>query len=143
MVIMSTTSEMWSHAGWPQITVPLGFFDPSEPLVSCTLKTRDGDEVPPPVASWNSHPNRSVCLKSITFRTRLIVVLTNRGFGITFAGVAFSEANLIRIAYAFEQATLVRKRGKTYSEATPKTQLKDIISARVRPSPEGKSVTVS
>lgn len=32
-----------------------------------------------------------------------------RAFGITFAGTAFSEATLIRIAYAFEQATKHRR----------------------------------
>lgn len=52
-----------------------------------------------------------------------------RPYGITFAGAGFSEEVLIKIAYAYEKVTQVRQQGKTYAEATPKTQLLDIINA--------------
>lgn len=35
---------------------------------------------------------------------------SGRPFGVTFAGKAFSETTLIRIAYAFEQRTKHRKK---------------------------------
>lgn len=34
---------------------------------------------------------------------------SGRPFGITFAGTAFSEGTLIKLAYSFEQATKWRK----------------------------------
>jgi len=34
---------------------------------------------------------------------------TGKPFGVTFAGTAFSEGVLIKLAYAFEQATKHRK----------------------------------
>lgn len=53
--------------------------------------------------------------------------LGHRPFGISFAGAALSEATLIRVAHVFEQATQQRRKCMTYPEATPTTQLKDVI----------------
>ncbi|KAF8840643.1 amidase signature enzyme [Paxillus ammoniavirescens] len=50
-------------------------------------------------------------------------------FGLCFMGTAHSEYQLIGLAYAFEQATQVRLKGrKAIAEAIPKTQLKDVMS---------------
>ncbi|KIJ18363.1 hypothetical protein PAXINDRAFT_110870 [Paxillus involutus ATCC 200175] len=52
-------------------------------------------------------------------------------FGLCFMGTAYSEYQLIGLAYAFEQATQleVRLKGrKAIPEAIPKTQLKDVMS---------------
>lgn len=51
----------------------------------------------------------------------------NMPFGIAFLGTAYSEFNLIKYAYAYEQGTHVRLRQKAYPEAIPKTQLKDVV----------------
>lgn len=48
-------------------------------------------------------------------------------FGLMFVGARFSEAKLIALAYAYEQATHVRLKRKAYDKATPKTQLVDVI----------------
>jgi amidase len=52
----------------------------------------------------------------------------NQPFGVGFTGARFSEEVLIEIAYAFEQATLVRKTIIPYIQ--PKTELEDIIRKR-------------
>ncbi|KAF9224888.1 amidase signature enzyme [Gyrodon lividus] len=50
-------------------------------------------------------------------------------FGLCFMGTAYSEYQLIGFAYAFEQATQVRLKGrKAFVDAIPKTQLKDVMS---------------
>ncbi|KAF8843435.1 amidase signature enzyme [Paxillus ammoniavirescens] len=50
-------------------------------------------------------------------------------FGLCFMGTAYSEYRLIGLAYAFEQATQVRLKGrKAFAEAIPKTQLQDVMS---------------
>ena len=48
-------------------------------------------------------------------------------FGLAFVGTAWSEFELIRMAYAFEQATLHRLRMKAYPDAVPRTQLGDVV----------------
>jgi len=48
-------------------------------------------------------------------------------FGISFLGTAYSEFNLIKYAYAYEQATKTRLQRRAYPEAIPKTQLVDVI----------------
>ncbi|KAF9224856.1 amidase signature enzyme [Gyrodon lividus] len=52
----------------------------------------------------------------------------NMPFGIAFIGSAYSEFELISLAYAFEQATNARLQGKAYPLATPEIQLKHVIS---------------
>ncbi|KAH0523084.1 hypothetical protein TsFJ059_008136 [Trichoderma semiorbis] len=49
----------------------------------------------------------------------------NQPFGLGFTGVRFSEEVLIEIAYAFEQATMVRKTIVPYIQ--PETELEDIV----------------
>ncbi|KAF2786837.1 amidase [Melanomma pulvis-pyrius CBS 109.77] len=48
-------------------------------------------------------------------------------FGISFMGARFSEAKLIGLAYAYEQRTRVRDRGKLIIE--PTTELRDVLAS--------------
>ncbi|EHK42505.1 uncharacterized protein TrAtP1_002479 [Trichoderma atroviride] len=52
----------------------------------------------------------------------------NQPFGLGFTGARFSEEILVEIAYAFEQATMVRKTIVPYIQ--PKTELEDIVGKR-------------
>lgn len=52
----------------------------------------------------------------------------NLPFGFSFLGARFDEFNLIGLAYAFEQRTLVRNTIKPYIE--PTTELADVVSKR-------------
>jgi len=53
----------------------------------------------------------------------------NEPFGIAFVGTAFSEFDLVKYAYAYEQATQARLKMRAYPEAIPKTQLQDVLGA--------------
>ncbi|KAI0030560.1 amidase signature enzyme [Vararia minispora EC-137] len=85
-------------AGYPVITVPLGFQQddvvpgPADPIV------KKGPGMP---------------------------------FGLAFVGTAFKEFDLIKFAYAYEQATHTRLARLAYPAAIPKTQLVDIMQPRI------------
>ena len=51
-------------------------------------------------------------------------------FGIAFVGTAFSEFELVKFAFAYEQATHNRLKQLAFSDAIPTTQLADIVSRR-------------
>lgn len=51
----------------------------------------------------------------------------NQPFGIAFVGTAFSEFDLIKFAFSYEQATHNRLKQLAFPEAIPKTQLADIV----------------
>jgi amidase len=48
-------------------------------------------------------------------------------FGIVFMGTAFSEFNLIKFAFAYEQATHTRRKRLAFPAAIPTTQLADVM----------------
>jgi amidase len=48
-------------------------------------------------------------------------------FGLSFLGTAYSEFDLIGMAYAYEQKTRTRLAKKAFPAAIPKTQLKDVM----------------
>jgi amidase len=48
-------------------------------------------------------------------------------FGLSFLGTAYSEFDLIGMAYAYEQRTQTRLAKKAFPAAIPKTQLKDVM----------------
>ncbi|KAI0077607.1 amidase signature enzyme [Panus rudis PR-1116 ss-1] len=48
-------------------------------------------------------------------------------FGLSFLGTAFSEFELVGLAFAYEQKTKTRLARKAFEEAIPKTQLADIV----------------
>ncbi|CAK5282823.1 unnamed protein product [Mycena citricolor] len=50
-------------------------------------------------------------------------------FGLSFLGTAFSEFELIGLAFAYEQKTQTRLKRKAFAAAVPKTQLADIVGA--------------
>lgn len=94
------TSGVAAIAGYPMITVPLGF------LPNTTLIT----------------PNEKKTISDLP-----IWPAPNFPFGISFIGTAYSEARLIELAYSYEQATLNSRKGKPFEAAIPKTQLSDIV----------------
>ncbi|KAE9396846.1 amidase signature enzyme [Gymnopus androsaceus JB14] len=51
-------------------------------------------------------------------------------FGISFFASAWSEYQLIGMAYAYEQKTQTRMKRRAYDEAVPKTQLEDVIGQK-------------
>ncbi|KAF9040983.1 amidase signature enzyme [Hymenopellis radicata] len=82
-------------AGYPIVTVPLGFM---------------ADSV---------IPERS--------RGPTVYPAPGVPFGLYFFASAFSEFELIGMAYAYEQATKTRLARKAYPEAIPRTQLGDVL----------------
>ena len=48
-------------------------------------------------------------------------------FGLSFLGTAFSEFELVKFAFAYEQATHTRLAVKAFPAAIPKTQLVDVV----------------
>lgn len=94
------TSAPAALAGYPMITVPLGFLPESTP----------------------TNTNANTTLLNLP-----IWPAPNFPFGISFIGTAYSEAKLIELAYSYEQATLISKKGKPFKAAIPKTQLSDIV----------------
>ncbi|EIN14649.1 amidase signature enzyme [Punctularia strigosozonata HHB-11173 SS5] len=85
-------------AGYPIVTVPLGFYPEGTPVVN-------GSAGPLTVYPTPSAP-----------------------FGLSFFSTAFSEFKLIGLAYAYEQATLTRLNGpKPFAAAIPLTQLGDVV----------------
>ncbi|KAI0061127.1 amidase signature enzyme [Artomyces pyxidatus] len=88
------TSTPAAIAGYPIVTVPLGFQPDSRVADAATPIIKDGPGLP---------------------------------FGLAFVGTAWSDAQLLRYAYAFEQATRTRRRRRAYDAAVPKTQLADVM----------------
>ncbi|KAI0826093.1 amidase signature enzyme [Irpex lacteus] len=83
-------------AGYPIVTVPLGFYPENVTIALAGPET--------------VYPAPGV------------------PFGLSFLGTAFSEFELIGLAFAYEQKTKTRLARKAFAEAIPKTQLQDIIS---------------
>lgn len=64
----------------------------------------------------------------VTTPRGLTVAAPNVPFGLSFLGRAFSEEILIGHAYAYEQRTNIREKGKPFK--VPKTDLKDIVKTK-------------
>ncbi|KAG9313686.1 amidase signature enzyme [Chiua virens] len=82
-------------AGYPIVTVPLGFYPDNVTIGSAGPTT--------------VYPAPGVPV------------------GLSFIGTAWSEYELIGLAYAYEQHTQTRLHRRAYSSAIPKTQLKDVM----------------
>ncbi|KAF9477159.1 amidase signature enzyme [Pholiota conissans] len=82
-------------AGYPIVTVPLGFYPSTQPIRQAGPLT--------------FYPAPGI------------------PFGLSFIGTAFSEFELIGIAYAYEQRTKTRLTRRAFEAAIPKTQLKDVV----------------
>ena len=81
-------------AGLPVVTVPLGFYPPSEPV----MRNRRGT---------------------------LVETGPNIPFGLSFLGAAWSEADLIGYAYAYEQRTMTRNKVQPF--IMPTTELVNVV----------------
>ncbi|PFH51875.1 hypothetical protein AMATHDRAFT_190451 [Amanita thiersii Skay4041] len=82
-------------AGYPIVTVPLGFYPDNVTIQSAGPMT--------------VYPAPGV------------------PFGLSFLGTAFSEFELVGIAYVYEQKTLTRLARKAFAAAIPTTQLSDVV----------------
>jgi amidase len=51
-------------------------------------------------------------------------------FGLCFIGTAYSEFELVKYAYTYEQATHTRLERRAFEEAVPKTQLADVLCGK-------------
>lgn len=51
----------------------------------------------------------------------------NMPFGLAFVGTAWSEAQLLGFAYAYEQATQTRLQKRAYEGAVPRAQVGDFV----------------
>ncbi|KAF9484242.1 amidase signature enzyme [Pholiota conissans] len=103
-LVLPSVESCWSPAaiaGYPIITVPLGFYPDNFPI-------KLNEQSP----------------------TRPISQAPGMPFGISFFSTAYSEFVLIGFAYAYEQATHTRLARKAYPAAIPKTQLKDVVGSR-------------
>ncbi|CAF1269398.1 unnamed protein product [Adineta steineri] len=94
------TSSPPGIAGYPIITVPLGF------LPNDTKVTTNENTASQKLPIWPA---------------------PNFPFGLSFIGTAYSEAKLIELAYSYEQATQHKRIGMPFAAAIPKTQLTDIL----------------
>ncbi|KAJ3967751.1 amidase signature domain-containing protein [Lentinula raphanica] len=94
---MGLTTVPAAIAGYPIVTVPLGFFPPNTPVVP-------GSAGPETVYPAPGVP-----------------------FGLSFLGTAFSEFELIGFGYAYEQRTKTRLGRRAFEGAIPKTQLGDVV----------------
>ena len=94
------TSTPAALAGYPIITVPLGFL-----------------------------PNNTQAMtnENTTSQNLPVWPAPNFPFGLAFIGAAYTEAKLIELAYSYEQATQISIQGKPFQAAIPKTQLSDIV----------------
>ncbi|KAF8179861.1 amidase signature enzyme [Pholiota molesta] len=99
-LVLPSVGSSWSPAaiaGYPIITVPLGFYPEDIPIKSDEGSSRPFSQAP------------------------------GMPFGISFFSTAYSEFELIGYAYAYEQATHTRLARKAYPKAIPRTQLKDVV----------------
>ncbi|KAG8716486.1 hypothetical protein FRC08_009425 [Ceratobasidium sp. 394] len=92
------TSSIAAIAGYPIVTVPLGFHP-------------DDIKVTPRNSSHHT-----------------VFPAPGIPFGLAFMGTAYSEQSLIGFAYAYEQHTHTRRGRRAYPQAVPKTQLEHVTS---------------
>ncbi|KAF8674592.1 Amidase [Rhizoctonia solani] len=85
-------------AGYPVITVPLGF-----------------------------HPEGTKPNPDTRGQHKVLYPAPGMPFGLSFIGTAYTEQSLIGFAYAYEQYTHTRLQRRAYSEAIPTVQLKDVV----------------
>ncbi|KII91546.1 hypothetical protein PLICRDRAFT_135820 [Plicaturopsis crispa FD-325 SS-3] len=84
-------------AGYPIVTVPLGFYPDNQTVV------------PQSAGPLTVYPAPGVPI------------------GLSFLGTAFSEFELVGLAFAYEQKTMTRLERRAFPAAIPTTQLKDVI----------------
>ncbi|CCO30272.1 amidase [Rhizoctonia solani AG-1 IB] len=90
-------------AGYPTVTVPLGF-----------------------------HPNDTKPFPETQAPHQVLYPAPGMPFGLSFIGTAYTEPSLIGFAYAYEQYTRTRLKRRAYKEAVPTIQFDDIIGKSER-----------
>ncbi|KAF8734576.1 Amidase, partial [Rhizoctonia solani] len=93
------TTRPAAMAGYPIVTVPLGF-----------------------------HPQDTKPLPETQAPYETLYPAPGIPFGLSFLGTAYTEPSLIGFAYAYEQYTNTRLERRAYKEAIPTIQLKDVIT---------------
>ena len=99
------------YAGYPVITVPLGFFNSTTKIV----QDAGGDD--PSIWGLNT-------------------VAPGIPFGLSFIGPRFGEAKIIKYAYSFEQATMFRYQTLPLAKYMPTTQLHTAMSEQAISCPD-------
>ncbi|EUC56850.1 glutamyl-tRNA amidotransferase subunit A [Rhizoctonia solani AG-3 Rhs1AP] len=94
---LNTTSPA-AIAGYPMITVPLGF-----------------------------HPEDTKPFPETQLPHRVLYPTPGMPFGLSFVGTAYTEPSLIGFAYAYEQETHTRYARRAYKEAVPNVQLRNVM----------------
>lgn len=59
-VMLSAVTSIWSDAGWPQVTVPMGFLGSDTTITSAQVTDKHGNTVDAPLKLFNTHPNQYV-----------------------------------------------------------------------------------
>ncbi|CAE6447825.1 unnamed protein product [Rhizoctonia solani] len=85
-------------AGYPMVTVPLGF-----------------------------HPQDTKPFPDTSNPNQVLYPAPGMPFGLSFTGTAYTEPSLIGFAYAYEQYTRTRLERRAYKEAVPTIQLGDVV----------------
>ncbi|KAJ1303838.1 hypothetical protein OPQ81_008259 [Rhizoctonia solani] len=86
-------------AGYPMITVPLGF-----------------------------HPEGTKPFPESQGPHQVLYPAPGMPFGLSFIGTAYTEPSLIGFAYAYEHHTRTRLKRRAYKEAIPTVQIEDVVS---------------
>ncbi|KDN42661.1 hypothetical protein RSAG8_06618, partial [Rhizoctonia solani AG-8 WAC10335] len=89
-------------AGYPMVTVPLGF-----------------------------HPEDTKPFPETQAPHQVLYPAPGMPFGLSFIGAAYTEPSLIGFAYAYEQDTRTRLASRAYKEAIPTVQLRDMSEESV------------
>ncbi|KDN42660.1 hypothetical protein RSAG8_06617, partial [Rhizoctonia solani AG-8 WAC10335] len=85
-------------AGYPMVTVPLGF-----------------------------HPDDTKPFPETRLPHQVLYPAPGMPFGLSFVGTAYTERSLIGFAYAYEQDSRTRLQRRAYEEAVPTVQLRDVV----------------
>ncbi|KAL5638925.1 hypothetical protein ACGC1H_003328 [Rhizoctonia solani] len=86
-------------AGYPMVTVPLGF-----------------------------HPEATKPFPETQLPHQVLYPTPGMPFGLSFVGTAYTEPSLVGFAYAYEQDTHTRFERRAYKEAVPTVQLRNVVN---------------
>ncbi|KAF8871109.1 amidase signature enzyme [Mucidula mucida] len=101
--------------------------------IDAALQAHDLDALVLPSPAFTTTPAAVAGYPLVTERRPShCVPAPNVPFGISFFASAFSEFELVGLAFAYEQATQTRLAKRAFDEAIPKTQLSDIVHVCMR-----------
>lgn len=58
VIQLAGTGRMWSHAAYPQVTVPLGLIGNGVPIIPYQIIDRQGQSMDDPLPVLSMHPNK-------------------------------------------------------------------------------------